>query len=107
MPKGKSIYVARYPVLLGLLAELRKGAGLTQLELAAACKWSQPYVSSVERGVLRLDTFQLWDWVHACGWDLEVFGRELEVRLSAFSAASARKRAVRPCPAKPRSRKGQ
>lgn len=56
--------------------------------------WSRHYASSVERGTLRLYTFQLWEWVHACGSDLEAFGRQLEARLAAFVPAPAKKRVV-------------
>lgn len=82
MPKGsKSIYADEYPYFLELLFEVRRKAGVTQKDLAEAAGISQQYVSSVERGVLRLDTLQLRAWLHACGSDLGRFGRELERRL--------------------------
>jgi transcriptional regulator with XRE-family HTH domain len=83
MPKGKSIYAKEYPILLELLLETRQKAGLTQKELASKAEISQQYVSSVERGNLRLDPLQLRHWLRACGSNLGRFGRELEKRLDA------------------------
>jgi transcriptional regulator with XRE-family HTH domain len=84
MPKGKTIHSKEYPVFLELLIEMRKTAGLTQVELGEKAGLSQPYISAVERGVLRLDTLQLWTWLRACGSDLGTFGVELEKRLKPF-----------------------
>lgn len=84
MPKGKSIHSKEYPVFLQLLVETRQDAELTQAKLAHKTGLSQPYVSAVERGVLRLDTLQLRTWLLGCGSDLGTFGAELERRLKAF-----------------------
>src|SRR5690349_3299771 len=85
MPRvSKTIHKAEYPVFLDLLVGARKSAGLTQVELARKTGLSQPYVSAVERGGLRLDTLQLRTWLHACGTDLGTFGSELESLLSAI-----------------------
>ena len=81
MPKGSSGQDQRRPVLLGLLVEARVKAKLTQAELGKAAGVSQPYVSQVESGLIRLDGLQLVDWVHACGSNMERFGRALEKRL--------------------------
>ena len=93
MPKGKTIHTKEYPIFLELLGEMRRDAGLTQVELAAKTDLSQPYVSAVERGGLRLDTLQLRTWLQACGSDLAVFGAELEKRLRTFESASTKKTA--------------
>lgn len=82
MPRvSKTIHKAEYPVFLELLVEARKEAALTQAQLAAKTGLSQPYVSAVERGGLRLDTLQLRAWLQACGSNLGAFGAELEDRL--------------------------
>ena len=70
MPKGKTIHAKEYPVFLQLLVETRQEAELTQVKLAQKAGLSQPYVSAVERGILRLDTRQLRTWLAACGSDL-------------------------------------
>lgn len=101
MPRvSKTIHKAEYPVFLDLLVEARKSAGLTQVQLATQTGLSQPYVSAVERGGLRLDTLQLRTWLHACGSDLGVFGVELEKRLKAFEGPKRGKsiKAPRPRP---------
>jgi transcriptional regulator with XRE-family HTH domain len=88
MPKGKSIHSKEYPVFLQLLIETRQEADLTQAKLAHKTGLSQPYVSAVERGILRLDTLQLRTWLLGCGSDLGTFGAELEKRLKAFERGS-------------------
>jgi DNA-binding XRE family transcriptional regulator len=81
MPKGSSANDLRRPVLLQLLVETRTKAKLTQAELAEAAGVSQPYVSQVESGLIRLDGLQLVDWLHACDSTLGRFGTTLEKRL--------------------------
>ncbi|WP_333676685.1 helix-turn-helix transcriptional regulator [Dyella sp.] len=88
MPKGKSIHSKEYPVFLQLLIETRQEADLTQAKLAHKTGLSQPYVSAVERGILRLDTLQLRTWLLGCGSDLGTFGAELERRLKTFERDS-------------------
>jgi transcriptional regulator with XRE-family HTH domain len=95
MPKGKSIHLAEYPLFLDLLVGARKAAGLTQVQLAKKANLSQPYVSAVERGGLRLDTLQLRTWLRACGSDLGSFGVELEDRLASFERGKAAKKSAR------------
>ncbi len=99
MPKGKTIHSKEYPLFLQLLVETRQGADLTQAKLAKKTGLSQPYISAVERGVLRLDTLQLRTWLAGCGSDLGTFGAELEKRLKTFerkSSASSVKRNPKP-----------
>jgi len=103
MPKGKTIHTKEYPVFLQLLGEMRQKAGLTQVQLAALTGLSQPYVSSVERGVLRLDTLQLRTWLRPCGSNLEAFGAELEKRLKVFDVSAAQKTKKPVQKTKPRS----
>lgn len=91
MPKGKTIHTREYPVFLKLLGEVRQKAELTQVQLAEMIDLSQPYISAVERGGLRLDTLQLRTWLHACNSNLKEFGEELESRLEAFDSQPARR----------------
>jgi transcriptional regulator with XRE-family HTH domain len=83
MPKGSSAHDPRRSVLLDLLIETRNKAKLTQTELAEAAGVSQPYVSQVESGLIRLDGLQLVDWLQACDSNIERFGRTLKKRLEA------------------------
>ncbi|OOG55230.1 hypothetical protein B0E47_10630 [Rhodanobacter sp. B05] len=57
---------------------MRLEAGLTQIDLAERLGRSQNFVSQAELGYKRLDGLQLWDWVHACGSDMEQFGKTVE-----------------------------
>lgn len=82
MPKGSSGHDPRRPIVLDLLIETRQKAKLTQGQLAQAAGVSQPYVSQVESGLIRLDPLQLGDWLHACDSNIERFGRTLKKRLS-------------------------
>lgn len=83
MPKGSSASDERRPILLDLLVETRQKAKLTQSGLARAAGVSQPYVSQVESGLVRLDPLQLEDWLQACDSSMERFGRTLRKRLKA------------------------
>lgn len=67
-----------YEGVRAALVALRIQAGLTQMELAERLKRSQGHVSEVERGIKRVDPLQVWDWCHACGSDLEAWGKLTE-----------------------------
>lgn len=82
MPKGRDdSKAARWAAYVELLVETRTKAKLTQAALASLAGVTQPYVSQVEAGKIRLDAIQLVDWLHACGSNLGRFGRALEKRL--------------------------
>lgn len=82
MLKGEPHRANGWTVFPALLVETRVAATLTQAALANLAGVSQPYVSQVEWGNIRLDTVQLRDWLHARGSDLGRFGRALEKRLA-------------------------
>ena len=93
----KSQYRPEYRPVFDTLRELRLEAGLTQIDLAERLGRSQNFVSQAELGYKRLDGLQLWDWSHACGSNLEQFGRAVEagvntVRIAADKTASSRQR---------------
>lgn len=67
-----------YEGVRAALVALRVEAGLTQMDLATKLSRSQGHVSEVERGIKRIDPLQVWDWVHACGSNLEAWGRLTE-----------------------------
>lgn len=79
----KSLYRPENQVFLATLRALRQRHGLTQVELADRLGRSQNYVTSAERGVIRLDGLQLRDWCQACGVDLVAWATEIEQALSA------------------------
>jgi DNA-binding XRE family transcriptional regulator len=55
----KSIYSAEYMKLCALLRELRREAGLTQVQVAEALGVPQSFVSKYESGERRLDVIEL------------------------------------------------
>ncbi|MHB1059059.1 MAG: helix-turn-helix domain-containing protein [Rhodanobacter sp.] len=78
----KSLYRPENQVFLATLRTFRQRQELTQVELADRLGRSQNYVTSAERGVIRLDGLQLRDWCHACGVDLVDWASEIEKQLS-------------------------
>ncbi|KVR74299.1 DNA-binding protein [Burkholderia vietnamiensis] len=61
------LYGQRYEKLRHVLKEVRREAGLTQVQLAEALGKGQSYVSKVERGEQYLDAIELLEWFEACG----------------------------------------
>ncbi len=64
---GKRPWDRRRIKLQRLLRGLRQEAGLSQVELAAALKTDQSFVSRFERGERRLDLIELAEICAACG----------------------------------------
>jgi transcriptional regulator with XRE-family HTH domain len=62
-----SIHDRRYRALRAHLKTLRKGAGLTQVDLAERLHVDQSYISKLERGERYLDVLFYLDWCRACG----------------------------------------
>ncbi|WP_449429137.1 helix-turn-helix domain-containing protein [Rhodanobacter umsongensis] len=84
----KSLYRAENQVFLQTLRTLREQhTGLNQTDFAAALGRSQTYVSSAERGAVRLDGLQLRDWCVACGVDLVTWATEIERQLGPVKRA--------------------
>jgi transcriptional regulator with XRE-family HTH domain len=78
----KSIYTTEYAVMLGLLRQMRKDSGLTQVELARKLRRSQSFVTKAEVGQRRLDVIQLRAICHVLGTTLPEFISKLEERLT-------------------------
>ena len=78
----KSIYSAEQAELLRLLREKRKGAGLSQTDLAKRLDRSQSFVSKYESGELRLDLVELRSICRTLGMSLSSFVRQFEKRIS-------------------------
>lgn len=69
VPVPKSVFTAAYAVLLDVLVEARKDAGLTQLELARRLGRPQPFISYIERGERRIDVVEFYVIARALGCD--------------------------------------
>jgi transcriptional regulator with XRE-family HTH domain len=79
----KSVHTREYAVLLALLREARRAAGVTQVRLAELIGESQSHLSKMERGEVRLDLIQVRTICQALGTPLAAFVSELEKRLAA------------------------
>jgi ribosome-binding protein aMBF1 (putative translation factor) len=74
----KSVFTARYAMLLRCLIEARKQAGLTQTQLAARLGRPQSFVSKVEQGQRRLDVVEFLEVAHAIGADSHAIIKAVE-----------------------------
>lgn len=62
--------------LIGYLKTIRLDAGLTLVEIAKACGWTDhTHASRVERGLLPTTSDKVERWVAACGCDIYVVAR--------------------------------
>ncbi len=62
-----SLYHVDYQALRGLLRDVRRKAGLTQVEIAERLGVGQSYVSKLERGENFVDVLLYARWCEACG----------------------------------------
>lgn len=63
----KSVFSDRYKAFLAGLIDARRGAALTQVDLALRLGKPQSFVSKVETGERRLDFVEFVDWARAIG----------------------------------------
>ncbi|VVD87422.1 helix-turn-helix domain-containing protein [Pandoraea anhela] len=73
-----SIHHPRYQALQAHLKDLRKAAGLTQVELAERMSLGQSYLSKIERGERYIDVLLYLDWCRACGAEPDAAIKALE-----------------------------
>jgi transcriptional regulator with XRE-family HTH domain len=97
MPKSqtgpKSIHSAEYEAFCVWLTETRVAQGITQVVLAKRLAVSQPYISHVENGDVRVDPVQLYRWLEQCEVDPTAWHAELYKRMKA-----ARRKRKKPQP---------
>jgi transcriptional regulator with XRE-family HTH domain len=74
----KSIYTAEHERFLELLKQVRKEAGLTQVQLAERLGTLQSRITDYERGVRRMDLMELRQVCEAVGIPLVEFVRRFE-----------------------------
>jgi transcriptional regulator with XRE-family HTH domain len=82
----KTINSPRHKRLMTFLAEQRKRAGLTQVQVAQALGRHQPFVANIESGERRVDAIELLDIAEIVGFDPHDLVDEL------LSLPSARRR---------------
>jgi transcriptional regulator with XRE-family HTH domain len=78
----KSIYTREYEAVLRLLKQVRKDAGVTQVQLAKELQLTQSLLSKMERGECRLDIIQLRTICRALGLTLSEFVERLEAEIT-------------------------
>lgn len=66
---ASSIFADRYAAVVAVLAEARRHAGVTQVQLAERLGRPQSYISKVERRERRVDPVEFHDWAVALGVD--------------------------------------
>jgi transcriptional regulator with XRE-family HTH domain len=62
-----SLHHKRYAKLRSVLKDVRRNAGLTQIQLAERLHMEQSNLSKIERGERYLDTLLFVDYCTACG----------------------------------------
>jgi len=67
----KHLRSARHRALCAVIIEAREAAGLTQRQLAARLKRSQPWVTYIETGQRRLDVLEFIEIAHALRVDAQ------------------------------------
>ena len=77
----KNLYTQRQRILLDLLRETRKEAGLRQDDVAKRLGRPQSFVSKYESGERRLDILELYDICKAMGLTLNDFVEKLQAIL--------------------------
>ena len=87
----KSIHTDEYSAVTGLLKELRKAAGITQVQMAEMLEQTQSLFSKYERGEIRLDVIQLRTIALKLGLTLTEFAAQLEERLDAPKTQASRR----------------
>ena len=88
----KTIYTRDYRAMLALLREVRKAAGVTQVELADRLGTTQSFVTKCERGDRRLDLIQVRTICELLGTSLPDFVNKLEQRLASSRRKTISKR---------------
>ena len=83
----KSIHSSEYKVILKMLVEMRKTAGLTQQQLADILEREQSFVWRIEHGERRLDVVEFFWVCEALGQDAKTVYTELA---EAFKAVGTR-----------------
>lgn len=78
----KNTFTPEHQALCDLLRQLRKNAGLTQVELAALLNRDQTFVSKIEKGERMLDIIEVRKICLALGIPLEKFVQRWEKLLA-------------------------
>lgn len=69
----KTLRSRGHGVLLAVLVEVRRKAGLTQLQLAGRLRVAQSRVAKIETGECRIDPVECAAWAKGCGTTPKAF----------------------------------
>jgi transcriptional regulator with XRE-family HTH domain len=86
----KPVFSKPYKVFLQHFRDVRRGAGLTQEEVARRTKYTQSFISKCERGERRIDIIELMQFCRAFGIAPAAFVRGLESKMKTHERASRR-----------------
>jgi transcriptional regulator with XRE-family HTH domain len=79
---AKSQHASSYRTVPTMLRGMREAAGLTQRDLAARLKRTQPWVHKSEIGERRMDISEFLEWCIGCGVEpLAAFKQLMTMRL--------------------------
>jgi transcriptional regulator with XRE-family HTH domain len=77
----KSTFTPAYGLMLEALLALRRSSGVTQVELAKRLGRGQAFISTLERGIRRIDLIEFYAIVMALGGDPVAIFADLVRRL--------------------------
>jgi transcriptional regulator with XRE-family HTH domain len=86
------VFSDEYRVIREAVIQARRGAGLSQAELAARLGKAKSHVAMIERGQRRIDSLELYAMAQAFGLEPAAFFARIAERLDAFAAAAAQER---------------
>lgn len=78
----KSMFTQDYERLIGLMAQIRKEKGVTQVDLAGAINKPQSFISKIENGERRLDLIEMIAIADALDVEPSAVLRRLEKQIS-------------------------
>ena len=78
----RTIRSNRQKLLISMLIERRKSAGLTQAQVAKKLRRYQSHVATLESGQRRIDVIEFLDLAEAIGFDAVELLRELRAKKS-------------------------
>ena len=73
------LYGQQYVAVRQLMQDVRRQAGLTQVQLAEKLGKGQSYVSKIERGEQYVDLVEFLAWCQACGISADEAIRQLKL----------------------------
>lgn len=83
-PQRRARFTPEHKILLSILVQARRDAGITQVQLAQKLDKVQSHVAYVETGGRDLTGVEIWRWCEICGLDFIEFARKLSDGIRAY-----------------------